>query len=66
MAAARYGGRQGAPALFLRAHFPELLSLTGENGARAILNGAPEEVAAVDLPELAADLDIPADSAGLG
>ncbi len=61
--AARYGGRHGAPALFLRAHFPALGALTGEEGARALLNDDPARVAAVDLPELALDLDTPADVA---
>lgn len=61
--AARYGGRHGAPALFLREHFPALGALTGEEGARTLLNGDPARVAAVDLPELALDLDTPADVA---
>lgn len=61
--AARYRGRHGAPALFLREHFETLIHLTGEEGARALLNGRPERVAAVDLPALALDLDTPADYA---
>ncbi|MDP3073331.1 MAG: nucleotidyltransferase family protein [Opitutaceae bacterium] len=61
--AARYGGRPGAPALFLRAHFAALAALTGEEGARALLNADPGNVATVDLPELALDLDTPADVA---
>jgi molybdenum cofactor cytidylyltransferase len=63
IAAARYGGRCGAPALFLREHFAALAALTGEEGARLLLNGDPARVAAVDLPELAADLDTPEDYA---
>ncbi|MES2697241.1 MAG: nucleotidyltransferase family protein [Verrucomicrobiota bacterium] len=63
--AARYAGRHGAPAFFLREHFPTLTALTGEEGARALLNGDPTRVAAVDLPELALDLDTPADVAAL-
>jgi CTP:molybdopterin cytidylyltransferase MocA len=63
--AARYGGRHGAPALFLRRHFDALGALTGEAGARALLNGDPAHVAGVDLPELAHDLDTPADVAAL-
>lgn len=61
--AARYAGRHGAPALFLREHFPTLTSLTGEEGARALLNDEPGRIAAVDLPELELDLDTPADVA---
>jgi CTP:molybdopterin cytidylyltransferase MocA len=59
--AARYDGRLGAPALFTREHFVSLASLTGEEGARDLINGDPARVAAVDLPELAHDLDTPAD-----
>ena len=63
IAAAQYIGRRGAPALFMRSHFDALASLTGEEGARALLNGHSESVAAVALPELAADLDTPEDVA---
>lgn len=61
IAAARYQGRCGAPALFGSEHFPALAALTGEEGARLLLNGDPARVAAVDLPELGADLDTPED-----
>lgn len=61
--AARYAGRHGAPALFLKENFPALTALTGEEGARTLLNGDPARVAAVDLPALATDLDTPADYA---
>jgi len=61
--AARYAGRQGAPALFLREHFPTLIALTGEEGARTLLNDASERVASIDLPALAVDLDTPEDFA---
>jgi molybdenum cofactor cytidylyltransferase len=63
--AARYSGRNGAPALCLREHFATLISLTGEEGARALLNDDPARVASVELPGLAHDLDTPADVAAL-
>ncbi len=63
--AARYAQRNGAPALFLREHFPTLSALTGEEGARALLNGDESRIAAVDLPELVFDLDTPTDYAAL-
>lgn len=63
--AARYSGRLGAPALFAREHFAALTALTGEEGARDLLNADPARVAAVELPELARDLDTPADLEGL-
>lgn len=61
--AAHYAGRNGAPALFLREHFHALAHLTGEEGARALLNAEPSRVAAVELPALATDLDTPEDFA---
>lgn len=61
--AARYGGHNGAPALFLREHFAALAALTGEEGARPLLNASPERVATIDAPALAVDLDTPADYA---
>ena len=62
--ASYYAGRHGAPALLLREHFPTLTALTGDAGARDLLNDAGSgRVAAVDLPELARDLDTPADYA---
>jgi CTP:molybdopterin cytidylyltransferase MocA len=61
IAAARYAGRLGSPALFARAHFIALHALRGEEGARALLTAHAEAVAAVDLPELALDLDTPDD-----
>lgn len=65
LAAARYRDRLGVPAFFAREHFSSLQSLTGEEGARTLLNRDPACVAAVDLPELALDLDTPADVAAL-
>lgn len=59
--AARYAGRNGAPALFLREHFAALVALTGEEGARVLLNADSKRVAAVELPQLAVDFDTPAD-----
>lgn len=59
--ASRYAGRNGAPALFLRIHFATLAALSGEEGARVLLNRGTDVIATVDLPELAVDLDTPAD-----
>ncbi len=63
IAAARYHGRNAAPALFLREHFSALAALTGEEGARTLLQARPDLVASEELPELAIDLDTPADYA---
>jgi molybdenum cofactor cytidylyltransferase len=61
IAAARHAGRLGSPALFSRVHFATLHALRGEEGARALLMTHANTVAAVDLPELALDLDTPDD-----
>lgn len=61
MSAARYQGRNGAPAVFGRIHFGALMALKGDQGARGLLNGGPERVAAIDLPELGVDLDTPSE-----
>ncbi len=63
MAAARYAGRNGVPAIFRREHFFALSRLKGDQGARALLQGKPDEVIPVDLPDLALDLDTPEDLA---
>lgn len=63
--AARYAGREGAPALFLREHFPALAALTGEEGARTLMVEKAAEAAGVDCPELGMDVDTPADYAAL-
>ena len=59
--AARYAGRNGAPALFCRSQFGRLAALEGDRGARTLLNGDPESVESVELSQLAIDLDSPAD-----
>ncbi len=61
IAAARYAGRNGAPAIFGRAHFAALASLSGDEGARRMLNSESGPVTAVEMPELGTDLDTPSD-----
>jgi molybdenum cofactor cytidylyltransferase len=61
MAAASYAGQVGVPALFSQQHFPALAALTGEQGARVLLQQGGDDVAAVDMPPLALDLDTPED-----
>jgi CTP:molybdopterin cytidylyltransferase MocA len=57
--AARYAGRCGAPVLFPHPRFAELQALTGEQGARVVVEAHAANVVPVDLPELAFDLDTP-------
>ena len=60
--APRYRDGQGNPVLFKREIFPELLRLTGDQGARPILQQEPARVEWVelDLP-MPPDVDTPAD-----
>jgi len=59
--AARYHDHPGPPALFARRHFHELLGLHGADGARSLFARHADQLVTVDLPELATDLDTPAD-----
>lgn len=61
-----YRGVQGNPVLFASSMFPELRVLTGDRGARAVVEKDPERVAriAFDLP-LPPDLDTPEEYARL-
>lgn len=59
IAAARFGGRNGAPAVFGRKYFSALSTLSGDEGARGLLNSDPGLVSPVDLPALGTDLDTP-------
>lgn len=59
----RYGNVRGVPALFDRALFLELLVVTGDQGARTVIETYPDHVAAVDIPEASADdIDTPEDA----
>jgi molybdenum cofactor cytidylyltransferase len=60
--APRYRDGQGNPVLFKREIFPELLGLAGDQGARPIIQKAPDRVEWVelDLP-MPPDVDTPAD-----
>ena len=56
--ASAYAATRGVPALFTRARFPALLSLADERGAKSIITAAgEEEVALIDFPEGAIDID---------
>jgi len=59
--AARYDGHLGPPVLFARRHFHELAGLRGPGGARPLLEHYADQLATIDLPELATDLDTPED-----
>ncbi len=59
IAASRYAGAVGPPAIFDRSRWPELAALTGDKGAAALLRD-PTTVA-IDWPDGALDVDTPDD-----
>jgi molybdenum cofactor cytidylyltransferase len=62
IAAPRYADGLGNPVLFAAAVFPELLELTGDRGARAVVERDPSRLAQVDIGALMPkDIDTPAD-----
>jgi molybdenum cofactor cytidylyltransferase len=60
-AAPTFEGRRGHPALFARALFPKLLGLTGDAGARRILDALGRELALIQAPDdgVLFDVDVP-------
>lgn len=60
--ASLYGGTWGTPAIFARPRFPELLALTGRDGAKKLLVPSPS-MAFVPFPGGERDLDTAADVA---
>lgn len=61
-----YRGTQGTPVLFAAEVFAELRALTGDAGARAVVNARPERVERVSLDvAMPPDVDTPEDFAKL-
>jgi molybdenum cofactor cytidylyltransferase len=56
-AAASYGGKLGTPALFQKSLFSELMSLSGDTGARKILERKRENVVEVEFEMGIVDID---------
>ena len=59
--ASAYAGTLGVPALFARWMFDELRSLPDDKGAKSIILRHRDEVATVDFPAGALDIDTPED-----
>ncbi len=55
--ASQYGDAIGVPALFCKAIFIELLALTGDKGARRIIQGHITDVETVEMDNAAFDID---------
>ena len=65
IAAALYSDVAGAPAIFPAALIDELAALQGDRGARDLLRRHPDQVSTLAMPNAAADVDTPADLAGV-
>lgn len=61
IAAASFSGQLGAPAVFPRWCFSDLMQLQGDRGARALLQRHLSRVQRVSMPSAAIDIDTPED-----
>jgi molybdenum cofactor cytidylyltransferase len=59
--AAEYNKTRGVPALFSRQIFDDFKELSGDKGAKAIIEKHRKLLATIDLPEAAFDIDTPQD-----
>jgi molybdenum cofactor cytidylyltransferase len=66
LVASAYAGSIGVPALFSSTFFDSLDELSGDRGAKALLQLHPEEVTKVPFPGGAFDIDTPSDFEHLG
>src|SRR6478735_8540378 len=57
IAASAYAGTVGTPALFTQKYFDALLSLKGDEGAKKIVTANADDVATIDFPQGAIDID---------
>jgi len=55
--AASYAGINGTPVLFTKAYFSKLEKLTGDQGARSILQQYPDDLITIDFPLGEIDID---------
>jgi CTP:molybdopterin cytidylyltransferase MocA len=65
LVAATYRDVVGVPAIFPRRFFAALRELSGDQGARAVIEGARDDVVRVALPDAAFDVDDEAAAAAL-
>lgn len=62
-----FKGRRGNPVLWSRRYFQELVSLSGDQGARALLQAYPEAIFEIDLgEEILIDIDTPESATAIG
>ena len=63
--ASHYANTLGVPALFARVHFPELLALAGDLGAKSLFTRHKDRVALVEFSRGVIDIDSAEDLTGL-
>ena len=56
-----YSGTPGNPVVFRRTVFPELLAITGDRGARDVIQQKRDAVLRVPFPDLSVPLDVDTD-----
>ena len=56
-----YAGRRGVPAIFPRSLYAELRALSGDSGAKAVLQRSDIGLLEIDLPLAVMDIDTPED-----
>lgn len=56
-----YAGRRGVPAIFPQSLYADLKELSGDNGAKVLLQRGDIKLVEVDLPQAAMDIDTPED-----
>lgn len=61
LVACAYSNTIGTPVLFSKIYFAQLLTLHGKEGAKSILKQSAEDIAVVDFPQGATDIDTPGD-----
>jgi molybdenum cofactor cytidylyltransferase len=59
--ASQYNGGLGAPVIFPRQYFSQLSQLTGDKGAKALIQQHSKQVISFPMPEAACDIDTPED-----
>ena len=55
--AAHYAGKAGVPVIFPRSFFPQLCALSGDCGAKKLLQVYADQCTVVDMPRAAIDID---------
>jgi molybdenum cofactor cytidylyltransferase len=63
--ACAYNNTLGVPVLFQQKYFAELLALKGHDGAKKLLSAYADDIASVDFPKGAVDIDTMDDYEGL-